>query len=131
MKRIRVLIAAAVVLPMALPAQQPAAAPQQPTANGTTQSFRAFGAHYGGWLIAAFDSIPAGKYGYKPTPRQQTVGYIAQHLEDANYELCALFGGVKRAMTASERDGPHRAEWCQLTSCFPRSRSDTDNTTSS
>lgn len=103
MKSIRVLGVAAMVLPMALAAQKPAAPPQLPTTtNPITQSFRAFSSHYGGWLMAALDSIPASKYGYKPTPPQQTVGYIAQHLEDANHELCALFGGVKPAMTAKD-----------------------------
>ena len=46
--------------------------------------------------MAAFDSIPADRYGYKPTPAQQSVGYIAQHLEDANYVLCERIGGMKR-----------------------------------
>jgi uncharacterized damage-inducible protein DinB len=50
----------------------------------------------------AFDSIPASKYDYKPTPAQQSIGYIAQHLEDANYQLCSLFGDVKHAMTAKD-----------------------------
>lgn len=101
MRRISVLNIATIVLPIALGAQQPAAAPQQPTANRITLSFRGFG-YYGNWLLAAFDSIPASKYGYKPTPAQQTVGYIAQHLENANYQLCALFGGVKPTMTAKD-----------------------------
>lgn len=102
MTRIRVLSVAALALPIALSAQQPATPPQPPPANVVTLSFRAFSAHYGGWLVAAFDSIPASKYGYRPTPPQQTVGYIAQHLENANYELCALFGGVKPTMTAKD-----------------------------
>ena len=33
---------------------------------------------------------------------QQTVGYVAQHLEDANYQLCALMNGDKRTMTAKD-----------------------------
>jgi hypothetical protein len=100
MNRIRVMgIAAA--FPLVLAAQQPAATPTQPPANPITQGFKSFN-YYGNWLSAAFDSIPAGKYSYKPTPIQQTVGYIAQHLEGANYQLCALFGGVKPAMTAKD-----------------------------
>jgi hypothetical protein len=82
--------------PAALSAQEP------PPANPVTQSFRAFGTRYGDWLAAAFDSIPAATYGYKPTPAQQSVGYIAQHLEDANYQLCARFGGAERTVTARD-----------------------------
>jgi hypothetical protein len=100
--RIRILYVAAVVLPITLAAQQPAAAPQQPTANPITLAFRTSGARYAGWLASAFDSIPASKYGYKPTPVQQSVGYVAQHLENANYQLCSRFGGPAYAMTARD-----------------------------
>jgi DinB superfamily len=102
MTSIRVLMATALAAPMSLAAQQSAGAPAQPTTNPMTMSYRAFAAHYGGWLVAAFDSIPADKYGYKPTYAQQTVGYIAQHLEDANRELCALFGEVKAPLSARD-----------------------------
>jgi uncharacterized damage-inducible protein DinB len=79
--------------PIALAAQQ--AAPRRPSSNTVVESFRDFGGHYGGLLLAAFDSIPASKYGYRPTPAQQSVGYIAQHLENANYALCAAIGGLR------------------------------------
>jgi hypothetical protein len=97
--RTHVLAVAALVLPMALAAQQPAAAP---SANPITQAFKASGTRYAGWLTAAFDSIPASKYGYKPTPVQQSVGYVAQHLESANYQLCSRFGGPAPVMTARD-----------------------------
>jgi uncharacterized damage-inducible protein DinB len=100
--RLSVLNVAALVLPMALAAQQPAAAPQQPSANPITAAFKASGTRYAGWLTAAFDSIPAAKYAYRPTPVQQTVGYIAQHLESANYQLCSRFGGAAPTMTARD-----------------------------
>jgi uncharacterized damage-inducible protein DinB len=80
-------------LPMALAAQQ--VAPLHSPSNPILESFRDFGGHYAGLLLAAFDSIPAGKYGYRPTPAQQSVGYIAQHLENANYDLCASIGGLR------------------------------------
>ena len=95
-----VLTLAALVLPVALGAQQPAA--PQPTANPITQAFKTSGGRYAGWLTAAFDSIPAAKYGYKPTPVQQSVGFVAQHLENANYQLCSRFGGPAPTMTARD-----------------------------
>jgi hypothetical protein len=101
MKRIHILGMAALVLPMALAAQQPTA-PQQPAANPITQSYRDAGARYAGWLAAAFDSIPASKYGFRPTPAQQSIGYVAQHLESANYQLCSRFGGSQPTMTARD-----------------------------
>jgi hypothetical protein len=57
---------------------------------------------FGSRLVAAFDSIPAARYDYRPTPSQQTVGYIAQHLEDANYDLCERMGDLKRPRTAKD-----------------------------
>jgi hypothetical protein len=100
MKRILAVALAASIIPSALVAQQPASPQSQ--ANPITQSFRAFGVRYAGWLNAAFDTIPAAKYSYKPTPAQQSIGYVAQHLESANYQLCSQFGGAKRTMTARD-----------------------------
>jgi uncharacterized damage-inducible protein DinB len=101
MMRIRVLAVAALIVPAALAAQQPAAA-QVSSANPMTQALKTSGARYAGWLVAAFDSIPASKYSYKPTPVQQTIGYVAQHLESANYQLCSRFGGPAPTMTARD-----------------------------
>ncbi len=105
MRRICAIGLAVAVFPVGLAAQQS-------TPNATSMSFRSFAGRYGGWLAAAFDSIPAAKYGFKPTPVQQSVGYIAQHLEDANYQLCEPIGGLQR--TKSERDAlpdTVKAQW--------------------
>ena len=93
------LLCAALALPAALAAQQPAAAP---TPNPITLAFKNAGAQNARFLSAAFDSIPAAKYGFKLTPAQLSVGYIAQHLESANYQLCGLFGGMKPMMTSRD-----------------------------
>ena len=50
----------------------------------------------------AFDSIPAGKFGYKPTPAQLTIGYIAQHLASDNYLFCNNFGAMKATLAAED-----------------------------
>jgi uncharacterized damage-inducible protein DinB len=75
---------------------------QQYPSDPIKNSFEDFAGHYAQWLLAAFDSIPAAKYDFRPTLPQQTVGFIAQHLEDANYNLCEKIGGSKRAMTARD-----------------------------
>jgi hypothetical protein len=72
----------------------------QVAANPVSDSFRGF-SYYGSWLLSAFDSIPASKYDYKPTAGQQTVGFIAQHLEDASYQLCARIGDAPRPVLAN------------------------------
>jgi len=97
--RIRLVLFAALV-PLQLHGQQVSTA--QPPANRVAQTFKSFGRPYGGWLLIAFDSIPASQYDFRPTPVQQSIGYIAQHLEDANYQLCERFGNTRRVVTAKD-----------------------------
>lgn len=100
--RLRLLVIALLALPFAVGAQQsPTASPAKPP-NAVAQTFLAYGRPFGAWLIAALDSIPADRYGFKPVPVQQSVGHIAQHLENANYELCSLFGDVKHVKSAKD-----------------------------
>ena len=78
-----------------------AAASSAQTQVGVVPQFMRFADVYGGRLVMAFDSIPASQYGYRPTPSQQSVGYIAQHLENANYNLCGQLG-AKHPRTAKD-----------------------------
>src|SRR5687768_18474548 len=89
----------ALLAPVAVGAQPPTVGRPSAPARPIVETFTGFG-YYGGWLLAAFDSIPASRYSYRPTAPQQSIGYIAQHLEDANTQLCTIIGGVKRPMTA-------------------------------
>ncbi len=97
-------IAAALVLgaPTMLFAQQPMAPVPSGPGMVITGTMHTSAMLYGGWLKTAFDSIPASKFGFRPTPQQQTIGYIAQHLEAANYLLCSRFGGLTPPMTARD-----------------------------
>jgi uncharacterized damage-inducible protein DinB len=70
--------------------------------DGVMLTFERFAAIFGSRLVAAFDSIPASRYDYRPTPPQQTIGFIAQHLEDANYGLCERFSEVKHHRAAED-----------------------------
>jgi hypothetical protein len=88
-----------IALAPALSAQAPSAAERR---DGVMNAFESFAGIFGSRLRAAFDSIPASRYDYRPTPPQQTIGYIAQHLEGANYSLCARFGALKHAGTAKD-----------------------------
>ena len=89
----------AVALPLALEAQQPPAAPP---ANPVTTVFRNRITGLQRNLAQAFDSIPESKFGYKPTPAQLTIGYIAQHLASDNYLFCNAFGSMKGTVAAED-----------------------------
>jgi uncharacterized damage-inducible protein DinB len=100
MKRIWLPCVAFVLVLTTACARQASVSPS-PTRNPVTETIKQFG-YYGGWLLAAFDSIPESQYGFRPTPAQQSVGHIAQHLEHANYELCARFSGRARQATSKD-----------------------------
>ena len=86
-------------LPVSLAAQQTPAASQ---ANPVTGAFRARIMNFHRVLAQAFDSIPEAKFSYKPTPAQQSIGYIAQHLANDNYLFCNQFGAMKQARTLAD-----------------------------
>jgi hypothetical protein len=46
--------------------------------------------------VAAFEAMPAEKYGYKPTPEQITFGHLAAHIASSNYFFCSNAGDVAR-----------------------------------
>lgn len=89
----------ALALPVSLAAQQPSATP---SANPITEVFRTRTMALQRNLAQAFDSIPADKFSYKPTPAQLTIGYIAQHLASDNYFFCNNFGTMKATVPAAD-----------------------------
>jgi len=94
---------ALLTLSLAVPAVLAAQAPsQQPMTDPIVTPWKQSGTRYARLLMQAFDSIPAAKLGYKPTPAQLTFGQIMAHLEGANYQLCVPMGGPARTMTARD-----------------------------
>lgn len=59
------------------------------------------------FTVAAFEEMPADKFGYKPTPDQMTFGHLATHIMSSNYFFCANAGDVPRPKTEElkETDG--------------------------
>ena len=98
MKTVHVVLVA-LALPVGLAAQQPSGTPP---ANPVTTVFRnrILANHRN--LAQAFDSIPEAKFSYKPTPAQQTIGFIAQHLVNDNYFFCNNFGSSKGTRSAAD-----------------------------
>jgi DinB superfamily len=87
------------VAPISLAAQQ---SPAGPPVNPITTAFRTriSGLHRN--IAQAFDSIPASKFTYKPTPAQLSIGYIAQHIADDDYFFCNNFGAMKGTRPAKD-----------------------------
>jgi uncharacterized damage-inducible protein DinB len=95
------LLVATFCLSFPVAAQQSAIGSAAPS-NGVARTFLSFGQPYGGWLLLAFDAIPASQYDFRPTPAQQSIGFIAQHLETANYALCSTFGAQQHVQAAAD-----------------------------
>jgi uncharacterized damage-inducible protein DinB len=100
----------ALALPIAASAQQP---PAGPPANPITTAFRGRIMTNHRNLAQAFDSIPEAKFSYRPTPAQQSIGYIAQHLVTDNYIFCNTFGDMKatRAVEDTATADTVKATW--------------------
>lgn len=99
-------ISLAAIMVLALPAaqlaaQQPAA-PAAPLADPITAAFKGRITSLHQVLAQAFDSIPASKFNYKPTPAQLSIGYIAQHLATDSYFFCEKFGDLKPTRVATD-----------------------------
>ena len=97
--RARAVVAIAALVPAALAAQTPVS---RSVPDGVILQFVRFADIFAERFLIAFDSIPASKYDFKPTPIQQSIGFIAQHLEHANYGLCEQLGGPKHPTTAKD-----------------------------
>jgi len=50
-------------------------------------------------MVAAFEEMPADKYGYKPTAQQMTFGHLAKHISELNNFFCARAGDVPQPKT--------------------------------
>ncbi|HKK28417.1 MAG TPA: hypothetical protein VKB18_10070 [Gemmatimonadota bacterium] len=100
MKRTLLCGLAAILVPGALAAQQPAASSSSPT----TEAARRMSAHFGRLLTASADEVPTDKLSYKPTDAQMTFGQVWAHLAEANFGICSAIGGTA-APDAPKHDG--------------------------
>ena len=80
----------ACILALPAQAQQPAGNPNAPVAT----ALRFYLAQFSRNLIAASDDFPSSKYTFRPTPPQQSVAFIVDHLAGSNNFLCASVAGV-------------------------------------
>ncbi|HEY4319920.1 MAG TPA: DinB family protein [Gemmatimonadales bacterium] len=91
-------LAAALTASLAFPALLAAQSAPVATAFRSDASSRATN------LIAAAETMPADKYGYKPTAAQMTFAQVVMHLAEGNDILCAAIGGVKEPTRAKLAD---------------------------
>jgi hypothetical protein len=100
MKRILLSVALAAISPLAAIAQQAPATqtPAPPTAlvaNPVATAVRGSVERQSKNLIAATEEMPADKYGYQPTPAQNSFGHVVMHVANSNFHLCSMISGVE------------------------------------
>jgi uncharacterized damage-inducible protein DinB len=66
----------------------------QSAASPVSDALRNTAKRSGKNLVAAAEEMPAGKYGFKPTPAQMSFGDVLVHLSDGNDFLCSSVGGT-------------------------------------
>ncbi len=71
----------------------------QEASNPVVASAREIFQRQAGYIVAAAEQMPAGKYDYHPTPEQWTYGKIVSHVIQANFGVCGMLAG----------DGPGKA----------------------
>ena len=72
----------------------PLAASAQGGSESVSKHFRAFVKNHTKILIDAAESMPADKYGYKPTAAQWTFGKIIAHMAGDNHITCSAIAGT-------------------------------------
>ncbi|HTS89865.1 MAG TPA: DinB family protein [Gemmatimonadales bacterium] len=81
----RITLALLCVLPVAARAQ---------AASPVADALREYEQRSAKNLVAAMETMPADKYGYKPTPAQMSVAQIALHLAHGNDFFCSTISGA-------------------------------------
>src|SRR5438046_10336141 len=94
--RASLLTIALTALPLALAAQERAAAAAPASKNPVADGLRGMHQRFSGILIAAAEAMPADKYNYRPTPAQMSFAQIQVHLaNEGNDVLCGKAAGME------------------------------------
>src|ERR1041385_2471870 len=112
MSRLRTIVAASLLPICSLVAQTPAPNAGPPVDPMSTALRNATTGRRNN-IARAFDSIPESKFGFKPTPAQLTIGYIAQHVASDSYLFCGNYGDMKPTISDEDKNTPDsvKATW--------------------
>ena len=88
--------------------------PRIATAQGdpVASTVREFARDNGRNLVAAAQAMPAGKYGFKPTPAQWTLAELIIHIEGDNRITCSALSGKTPEATAKKWTGSPSCAKC-------------------
>ena len=75
-----------------------------------SDALRSAAGRAGSNFIAAAEEMPAGGYGFKPTPAQMSFGDVIAHLSGGNYFLCSSIAGVQAPKRSEITGGAPKAK---------------------
>jgi hypothetical protein len=95
----------AVAAAAAAPAQETSA----PVANPVSTTVKSQLTRFSKNMVAAAESMPAEKYGFKPTPEMNTFGHLVMHIVQSNNLLCSKISGAAAPDTKlADSDGKEK-----------------------
>jgi hypothetical protein len=65
-----------------------------PIANPVSTTVKSQLTRFSKNMVAAAESMPAEKYGFKPTPEMNTFGHLVMHIVQSNNLLCSKISGA-------------------------------------
>jgi hypothetical protein len=102
MKHTGCLVLAALFAVAAAPAQESSAPVANPVSTTVKNQLPRFSKN----MVAAAESMPADKYGFKPTPEMNSFGHLIIHIVQSNNLLCSKISGATAPETKlAETDG--------------------------
>src|ERR1700730_6863318 len=84
------LVLLALVIAVAANAQESSAPVANPVSTTVKNQLTRFSKN----MVAAAESMPADKYGFKPTPEMNTFGHLVMHIVQSNNLLCSKISGT-------------------------------------
>ena len=67
---------------------------ESPVANPVSTTVKSQLTRFSKNMVAAAESMPAEKYGFKPTPEMNTFGHLVMHITQSNNLLCSKISGA-------------------------------------
>jgi hypothetical protein len=65
-----------------------------PVANPVSTTVKSQLTRFSKNMVAAAESMPAEKYGFKPSPEMNSFGHLVMHIVQSNHLLCSKISGV-------------------------------------
>ncbi len=65
-----------------------------PVANPVSSTVKSQLTRFSKTMVAAAESMPADKYGFKPTPEMNSFAHLVMHIAQSNFLLCSKISGT-------------------------------------